>query len=237
MSGFTLFEKYQQSTNSTYDKLWNVPSTVENNRIVYIPSYTVSENYDIASFKENQRFILDYISTHPQYSFVVIQDTQFKQQCLENYVVTEEKFNQFFNSFSSLPNVKLEEYSSIIGIFRTSNLLLTDSINSAMNYFPCGNPIIYINNSKRPFEGNEISEKIFKTFYKVSSKETLDIVLEDLLLAQNDYNLKQRFTIIGKYDEYFNSNASDFIFENIKSKLKQNIQEETATAKETQTEN
>lgn len=237
VSGFTLFEKYQQDTNSTYDKLWNVPSTVENNRIVYIPSYTVSENYDIASFRENQRFILDYIATHPQYSFVVIQDTKFKQQCLENSVVTEEEFDQFFNSFSSLPNVKLEEYSSIVGIFKTSNLLLTDSINSAMNYFPCGNPIIYINSSKQPFEGNEISEKIFKTFYKISSKEALDVVLEDLLLAQNDYNLKQRFTIIGKDGEYFNSNASDFIFEDIKSKLEKNIQEEIETKEEPQTEN
>ena len=106
-----------------------------------------------------------------------------------------------------------------------------------MNYFPCGNPIIYINNSKQPFEGNEISEKIFKTFYKISSKETLDIILEDLLLSQNDYNLKQRFTIIGKDGEYFNSNASDFIFEDIKSKLEKNIQEETEATEETLIEN
>lgn len=226
VSGFTLYEKYKQETNPSFENLWNVPSTVENNRIVYVPSFIMNDTFNGAKFKEQQTFMYDYISTHPQYSFVIIPDMKYKQQCLDNKVMTEEEYNNYFIKLNSLPNVNLSEYSSAIDAFKTSNVLITDSLTSAINYFPSGKPIIFINNKHKDTVFNELGEKIFKTFYKLSSKDAIDIVIEDLLLAQNDYNFKQRYAILGKYSEYFNNEATSFILEDLKNKLGKNEPEE-----------
>ena len=222
VAGFTMYEKYGQETNQSFENLWNTPSSVENNRIVYIPSFILNDTFNSTKFKEQQSFMYDYISTHPQYSFVVIPDMKYKQQCLDNKIMTEEEYNNYFIKLNALPNVNLSEYSYAIDVFKTSNVLVTDSLTTAVNYFPTGKPIIFINNKHKNTTFNGIGEKIFKTFYKLSSKDAIDIVLEDLLLAQNDYNLKQRFAILGKYSEYFNTNATDYIIEDLKNKLGKN---------------
>ena len=222
VAGFTMYEKYGQETNQSFEKLWNTPSSVENNRIVYVPSFILNDTFNSTKFKEQQSFMYDYISTHPQYSFVVIPDMKYKQQCLDNKIMTEEEYNNYFIKLNALPNVNLSEYSYAIDVFKTSNVLVTDSLTTAVNYFPTGKPIIFINNKHKNTTFNGIGEKIFKTFYKLSSKDAIDIVLEDLLLAQNDYNLKQRFAILGKYSEYFNTNATDYIIEDLKNKLGKN---------------
>lgn len=222
VAGFTMYEKYGQETNQSFENLWNTPSSVENNRIVYVPSFILNDTFNSTKFKEQQSFMYDYISTHPQYSFVIIPDMKYKQQCLDNKVMTEEEYNNYFIKLNALPNVNLSEYSYAIDVFKTSNVLVTDSLTTAVNYFPTGKPIIFINNKHKDTVFNEIGEKIFKTFYKLSSKDAIDIVLEDLLLAQNDYNLKQRFAILGKYSEYFNTNATDYIIEDLKNKLGKN---------------
>lgn len=225
-SGFTLYEKYRQVENPSTENLWNVPSSVENNRIVYVPSFVINETFNVAKFKEQQTFMYDYIATHPQYSFVVIPDMKYKQQCLDNKIMTEEEYNNYFIKLNALPNVNLSEYVSAIDIFKTSNVLITDSLTSAINYFPSGKPIIFINNTHKDIVFNEIGEKIYKTFYKLSSKDAIDIVLEDLLLAQNDYNFKNRYSILGKYSEYFNNEATDFIINDLKNKLGKNQEAE-----------
>ena len=222
VAGFTMYEKYGQETNQSFENLWNTPSSVENNRIVYVPSFILNDTFNSTKFKEQQSFMYDYISTHPQYSFVVIPDMKYKQQCLDNKIMTEEEYNNYFIKLNALPNVNLSEYSYAIDVFKTSNVLVTDSLTTAVNYFPTGKPIIFINNKHKNTIFNGIGEKIFKTFYKLSSKDAIDIVLEDLLLAQNDYNLKQRFAILGKYSEYFNTNATDYIIEDLKNKLGKN---------------
>ena len=222
VAGFTMYEKYRQETNQSFENLWNTPSSVENNRIVYVPSFILNDTFNSTKFKEQQSFMYDYISTHPQYSFVVIPDMKYKQQCLDNKIMTEEEYNNYFIKLNALPNVNLSEYSYAIDVFKTSNVLVTDSLTTAVNYFPTGKPIIFINNKHKNTIFNGIGEKIFKTFYKLSSKDAIDIVLEDLLLAQNDYNLKQRFAILGKYSEYFNTNATDYIIEDLKNKLGKN---------------
>ena len=222
VAGFTMYEKYGQETNQSFEKLWNTPSSVENNRIVYVPSFILNDTFNSTKFKEQQSFMYDYISTHPQYSFVVIPDMKYKQQCLDKKIMTEEEYNNYFIKLNALPNVNLSEYSYAIDVFKTSNVLVTDSLTTAVNYFPTGKPIIFINNKHKNTTFNGIGEKIFKTFYKLSSKDAIDIVLEDLLLAQNDYNLKQRFAILGKYSEYFNTNATDYIIEDLKNKLGKN---------------
>ena len=222
VAGFTMYEKYGQETNQSFENLWNTPSSVENNRIVYVPSFILNDTFNSTKFKEQQSFMYDYISTHPQYSFVIIPDMKYKQQCLDNKVMTEEEYNNYFIKLNALPNVNLSEYSYAIDVFKTSNVLVTDSLTTAVNYFPTGKPIIFINNKHKDTVFNEIGEKIFKTFYKLSSKDAIDIVIEDLLLAQNDYNFKQRYAILGKYSEYFNTNATDYIIEDLKNKLGKN---------------
>ena len=168
VAGFTMYEKYGQETNQSFEKLWNTPSSVENNRIVYVPSFILNDTFNSTKFKEQQSFMYDYISTHPQYSFVVIPDMKYKQQCLDNKIMTEEEYNNYFIKLNALPNVNLSEYSYAIDVFKTSNVLVTDSLTTAVNYFPTGKPIIFINNKHKNNIFNGIGEKIFKTFYKLS---------------------------------------------------------------------
>ncbi|MBR1908933.1 hypothetical protein IJ818_08365 [bacterium] len=220
-AGFTLYEKYRANTVSENDWFWSSSDKSAHNRIVYSPSFDVKKYADALDFIEYQKNMLDYVLTHPQYSFVFIPDKNLQKQCIENNVLSTEEFVDYINRWSVLPNVVVKDNLDAVSVYKSSDIMLTDSFLTAIDYFPCGKPVILIGNNN-DIELNDIGEKIFKTLYKLPSIEALDIVLEDLLIAQNDYSSKERFSVLGKYNDYFNQESSDIIINDLKSSLELN---------------
>lgn len=211
-SGFILFEKYHNASLSDNVNSW--PNLLSN-KIVYRPSFNIDENFDKIKFFEEKHSMLEYANSHQQYSFIVILDKNFKKQCIENNIFNEEEYNEYINSWNALSNSIVKDDANAVSIYNSSDILITDNISSACEYFPCGKPIILLY-SKEDVEFNFIGKKIFNTLYKLPEVESLDIILQDLLIDRNDYMSKDRFSILGKYNDYFNKDASDLIIQDLK---------------------
>ncbi len=211
-SGFTLFEKYHNASLSNNVNSW--PNLLSN-KIVYRPSFNIDENFDKIKFFEEKHSMLEYANSHQQYSFIVILDKNFKKQCIENNIFNEEEYNEYINSWNALSNSIVKDDANAVSIYNSSDILITDNMSSACEYFPCGKPIILLY-SKEDVEFNFIGKKIFNTLYKLPEVESLDIILQDLLIDRNDYMSKDRFSILGKYNDYFNKDASDLIIQDLK---------------------
>jgi len=224
-AGFSLYEKYRTNTSAENEKFLNFSELSASNRIVYSPSYDVKRNFDTSKFLEFQKQMLDYASIHPQYSFVFIPDKNMQKRCIDNKVFSKEEFIDLLNKWYALPNVIVKDSTECISVYKQSDILITDNLSTAVNYFPCGKPVILLDNNE-PVELNYIGEQIFKTFYKLPSIDALDIVLEDLLIAKNDYSSKDRFSVLGKYNDYFSQESSDIIINDIKSSLALNYCQE-----------
>lgn len=211
-SGFILFEKYHNASLSDNVNSW--PNLLSN-KIVYRPSFNIDENFDKIKFFEEKHSMLEYANSHQQYSFIVILDKNFKKQCIENNIFNEEEYNEYINSWNALSNSIVKDDANAVSIYNSSDILITDNMSSACEYFPCGKPIILLY-SKEDVEFNFIGKKIFNTLYKLPEVESLDIILQDLLIDRNDYMSKDRFSILGKYNDYFNKDASDLIIQDLK---------------------
>ncbi len=219
ITGSPIFEKYSQNISQNIDSLWYKSKTEAGNRIIYSPSLIVNKRINKNDFLEYQKEMLYYISTHLQYDFVIVPHKCLKKQCLDNAIFSEDDYDSYLTNMTAFQHIFPKNINEAIQFYRTSDVLITDNILTAIEYFPSGKPIIYIDKGQER-NLNEIGEKIFKTFYVVSSIESMNIVLEDLLLAKNDYNFKKRFSLIGKFSDYFNKKTSEIIIEDLKNTLK-----------------
>ena len=221
VSGCMLFEKFSQNVSDCTDNNLTDKPNCNHNQIIYSPSLIINNNFDKNCFLEYQKEIFYFISTNLQYHFVTIPNKNFKKQCIDNNIFTEEDYATYITNISAFQNISITNDTDIVNLYKSSSVLITDNISSAIVYFPSGKPIIYIDKGQDK-NLNEIGTKIYKTFYIVNSIETMSIVLEDLLSAQNDYNFKKRYAIIGKLSDEFNPKSSIIIKDDLKTVLNRN---------------
>ncbi len=163
----------------------------------------------------------NFALNHPQFSFVLIPDRRFKNLCNKKGIYTEEEFNQILNKWEQLPNASCVEYLSSIDLFKTSDLLITDSLAAAADYFPGVKPIVFIEKSDKP-NLNPFGEKAYKTFYKATSNEAIELIIEDILVSENDYNAESRNLLLSKNHKVFDCDSTQSIIDYLKFELGRN---------------
>lgn len=217
-SGFALFEKYNKRLKVQDENIWNNKDKLSVCKLIYSQSYFSNENFDKQQFIEYQNSMLEYAKAHKQYNFIFVPDKNLKRQCIENNILSDIEFESYINKWQELENAVVKDNISAIPFYNSSDIFMTDNINTCFEYFPLGKPVILLKNTQ-DVKFNDIGSKVFKTFYKLPTIEPLDIVLEDLMLAKNDYNSELRKSILEKYREYFCRETSDIIVNDLKMSL------------------
>lgn len=236
-AGYTKFDNYEPKDVEETSKLWNISSNDIDNKIVYVPSFTINENFNINEHLEQLNYMLEFASYHPQYSFVVIPHKELVNRYTE--IGLAEQYNQYFMAWQSLPNAIIADYKTSLDVFSACDVLITDNLNTISDFLISEKPVVYLENSNTK-DFNEFGEKIYKTLYKAKSNDAIEIILEDLLVNKNDYNYQDRYSTLMKNNSKFTKNSAELIVEDLKSnliKIEYTEDEEPKEQEETNPEN
>ena len=93
-----------------------------------------------ATFKENGKFILELAKKYDETTWLFKPHPRFKFALLINNVMTEDDINKYYNEWLKIG--RIYDKGNYFDIFKTSDLLITDSISFRAEYLPTLKPII-----------------------------------------------------------------------------------------------
>ena len=115
--------------------------------------------------------------------------------------MTKVQMEDYFKQWENLPNAQIIEGGNYFDMFRTSDMLITDSCSFLSEYLPLGKPVIHlISNSSSGLNG--FGNKITQGYYKALNLNDLKRYIDEVLINNNDTLKDLR---IKSYQECFNN--------------------------------
>ena len=217
--GYPKLDFYNNPVDKNYEILWKDKDKVEKHRIIWAPHHSIdSRELNMSLFKEQYMVFLELARRHPEYSFVVKPHPLLKHKCISEKFLTSEEYDNYMNEWNSLPNGNVYTEGNYFDIFKTSDVLLTDSSSFLAEYFYSGKPIIFYE-SKNRAGFNNFGMKIKKGFYNLKTEDT-EKALESLLIKKEDPLKKLRIQLIKKEFYYPQEGVGCGIVRYLKKSLK-----------------
>ena len=196
--GYPKLDNYKLPVEPKFEKLWKDSDKAEKHRIIWAPHHSIDKyGYAMSNFKEQYLYFLELAKKHPEYSFVVKPHPSLRFQCISESFLTAEEYDSYINEWNSLDNSTVYTDGNYFDIFKTSDVLITDSSSFLAEYFYSGKPIIFFESPTRA-GFNKFGLNIKKGFYTLKKTEETENMLEELLIKNNDTLKDLRKKIINK---------------------------------------
>ena len=162
--------------------------------IIYAPHHSFfPAHLNLATFKWNGEYILNFAKTHPEYKFVFKPHPWLKATIIKRHIMTKDQVENYYNDWKKI-GVYCND-ADYFDLFKKSSLLLTDCASFIVEYFPSTHPVIHLRNRFSP-KFLPFVEKITDCYYKVFDLKTLKTVLNSLLVENNDFLEEKRLKTI-----------------------------------------
>jgi len=182
--GYPKLDVYFKDIPEDADKYWKEPSKV---RIIYAPHHSVGDGRDIfrfSTFPDNHQVLLDLAKeTRDRTTWIFKPHPMLRQAVIHAGIMTEEELDAYFRAWSEVGQVY--DQGDYFGIFKSSDLMITDCASFLAEYLPSGHPLIrLINPGSCPLDrlGNCFAD----CYYNVHNEEELKQVFEELVVLGND---------------------------------------------------
>ena len=166
-------------------------------RVIYAPHHSFYEGSILGygTFGRNYLFFLEYAKNHPDIEFILKPHPCLKKEIVHNKFMTEEEMDNYFAQWESLDNVQICEQGDYFDMFRTSDLMITDSNSFLSEYLPTEKPLIHLI-SEDSVGHNEYGQKIIQGYYPARTNEETEQLLDEILYKNNDPLKDKRKEII-----------------------------------------
>jgi hypothetical protein len=180
ITGYPKMDAYLDKIKS--ENLWKEDNKI---KIIYAPHHSFEKNgLHCATFEQNGKLILDLAKKYPQTTWVFRPHPRFKHAVVRNHIMSETEIENYYYEWKQIGKINTE--GNYLDIFRTSDLLITDSCSFLYEYLPTKNPIIRINNPNSA-KFTTLGNKIKKVCYEVDNNKSLEDNFNELIVKKNDY--------------------------------------------------
>ena len=187
--GYPKLDFYKKPIEDRFEKMWKDEKNKEKRRIIWAPHHSIEKyGFEMSNFKEQYLYFLDLAKKHPEYSFVVKPHPSLRYKCITEKFLTAEEYDAYIDEWNSLDNASVYTDGNYFDIFKTSDVLVTDSSSFLAEYFYSGKPIIFFE-SKNRAGFNEFGLKLKHGFYNLEKTEDIEDLLYKILVEKTD-NLK-----------------------------------------------
>jgi CDP-glycerol glycerophosphotransferase (TagB/SpsB family) len=152
--------------------------STEKFKIIYAPHHSFeSDGLRLGTFQKNGRFILEYARRHPETTWLFKPHPRFKEALFQNRIMSEQEIDDYYEAWNEIGSIyTLGDY---FDIFRTSDMMITDSCSFLAEYLPTLHPIVrLIDEHSVPL--NNFGRKICAGYYEVSDNEELEKVCDSI---------------------------------------------------------
>jgi len=205
--GYPKLDNYNLPIEDRFERLWNDSNKNERRRIIWAPHHSIEKyGFEMSNFKEQYLYFLELAKKHPEYSFVVKPHPALRYKCISEKFLTEQEYDDYIAQWNSLENATVYTDGNYFDIFKTSDVLITDSSSFLAEYFYSGKPIIFFESPNRA-GFNKFGLKMKKGFYTPEKTEDTENLLETLLIKREDKLKNIRKNIIKK-EFYYPKNST-----------------------------
>ena len=162
---------------------------------IYAPHWTVcGDNIRFGTFDWSGHKILEFAKSHPELNWVFRPHPLFYNFVLTSGFMSKEELDNYYDEWRRIGSIS--EGGDYLGLFKESNVLITDCGSFIMEYFVSENPMIHLVSEK--FEGNDVVQAVDGVNYSAHNVDELFEYLNTVLLNKNDYKKEQRIQLLQK---------------------------------------
>lgn len=217
--GYPKLDNYAKPIAQEFESLWKDTNQKDKYRIIWAPHHSIEKyGFEMSNFKEQYLYFLNFAKKHSEYSFIFKPHPSLRYKCISENFLSAEEYDNYINEWNSLPNATVYDKGNYFDIFKTSDILITDSSSFLAEYFYSGKPIIFFQSQNRA-GFNEFGLKIKKGFYELKKTEDVEDLLYDILINKNDKLKNTRYNIIKKEFYYPKNGIGKNIVDYIKKEL------------------
>lgn len=163
-------------------------------KIIYAPHHSFEKNgIHFATFMKNKDYILKLAKDNPQTEWIFKPHPRLKYALLRNKLMTEEEIDKYYDEWAKIGTIYNQ--GDYFDIFRSSDLMITDSISFLAEYLPSKNPIIRLINSYSA-KMNVLGILLNRGYYLTKTNEELQEVFNDIVINKNDPKKPERHRLI-----------------------------------------
>lgn len=195
VSGYPKLDKYLKPVKRNATDRWG--SDPEKKRIIWAPHHSLGERDLVryATFDKNHKFFYKYVKDHPDIEFILKPHPMLGRGVVDSGIMNKLDFEEYLKQFNALPNARVYDEGDYIGLFMTSDALITDSISFLAEYLPTKNPILFLERTDNT-GFNEYGEKIIESYYKAHNNDDIEDFIEKVVIDGKDYLYVKRMNTL-----------------------------------------
>ena len=217
VTGYPKLDVYTENKSIDIENLWKEPNKF---KIIYAPHHSVDNLLQCATFKENGKFILEWAKKHPETTFIFKPHPRLKFALQNCHFMNEKEIENYYHEWENIGKVYLQ--GDYFDIFKTSDLMLTDSVSFLAEYLPSKKPLIRMVNENN-IGLNKLGENIVSEYYHSHNNNELEQILNDIAINKNDYNKENRLKLIDKMFD-FKEKSSTKIYKYLLTQISENLE-------------
>lgn len=210
LSGYPKLDDYYNKEEN------NLPQKIQNNKrtVIYAPHHSLGVSNNFATFDLYKDDILRFAKEHPEINFVFKPHPLLPFRLRESYKrgIVDFLYQDYVDEWESMENGVCVTQGDYIGIFKKSDVMITDCGSFIGEYFPSKKPCIYLFNPRKLKQDEvytPLASKILNTYYVTRTREELFDNIENVIIQGNDTKRKEReelfdaeFSNIGHSGQY-----------------------------------
>ncbi len=232
-------EKYAKNCGSNVvvtgypkiDKLYDSKTTFEgwknfeNKKIIWAPHYSINTGWEInyANFHIYYRNFYEFVKNNQNIDMVLKPHPILKSRCIQTGTLSEEGYENYVNSWQNLPNGAYYAGGNYMGVFKTSDAMILDSLGFIIEYLYTKKPICFINkfSSKEELKEhfNEFGQLAIEQCYIAQNWNDIEKFINDVIINGNDSMREKREDFYNKYLKINEGHVGRSIVEYVQKEL------------------
>lgn len=180
--------------------------------VIYAPHHTIIDGVgnSYGTFMWSGHAMLEYAENHPNIKWVFKPHPKLKNMLLSTQAMTQAEIDDYYSRWGKV-GIKYEE-GNYFDLFKKSRCLITDCGSFLTEYLPTEQPVIHLRNTHSK-KHTVTNCEIMECYYKCFTKETLLLLLDDIIVKGKDFMKEERLTEMKRLN--INKSASKSIIDSI----------------------
>lgn len=166
-------------------------------RVIYAPHHSVGDEVQsISTFEWNHDFIFTLAQKYPDISWIYRPHARLPYAVTRTGLMSKETYEKYEQGWDRLESTRTYLQGAYFDVFKSSDILITDSSSFLGEYMPTGNPVIWLKAKNPKVVPNNVGKKITNTYYQAHNVEELEKYFIDVVIHGNDYLKEKRLAVM-----------------------------------------
>lgn len=187
LTGYPKFDRYRANSPSRQSvAVWPRYKNTKIKRVIYAPHHAIGKNTLKTSTFYWSADVLERLAIkYKEIDFILKPHPNLQHAVLASKLMDSHKFEKWLEHWKTRENCNIFDTGEYFDLFRTSDLMITDSISFLAEYLPTQSPIIRLD-IQGSYPLNIVGQKLQDGFYSAENSSKLEQLFVDIIINEKD---------------------------------------------------